>query len=382
MNHSDSDTEGNEILKYNLHCVTDNQDLSSAFKSLSRVLDITSLTNFEAFADDISNFREDTTKETLAVAMDPNFVPLNTKENIISSPFPNAQLSISKLNDVNKFKENDFILVLNNFKNDKNYLKIPQDDYKILIIKEIFIGLKTLNKFDFPYSNKSKYPDFETGEEFLKVMTLNPMEIPNYYLTMRMNANVINNMTLSNEKRCEKIIELNNLPLVIHWKDTLISDIHGYYNKKIIGTNSILVQVVPTKKGGIIYLLLGNHELSDIQSSYFYISKDDYDAFGVLSKAPSYDELYNDYISKGKSHVLFTDSLFDYVNGPLWTRIFAEGSEEEACNELEKVLKITNFKNIVILILIDIGLSHYIGNYFGYVEILNNKKEIWARYDN
>jgi len=155
--------------------------------------------------------------------MDPNFVPLNTKESIISSPFPNAQLSISKLNDVNKFKENDFILVLNNFKNDKNYLKIPQDDYKILIIKEIFIGLKALNKLDFPYSNKSKYPDFETGEEFLKVMTLNSMEIPNYYLTMRMKANVINNMTLSNEKRCEKIIELNNLPLVIHWKDTLIS---------------------------------------------------------------------------------------------------------------------------------------------------------------
>jgi len=32
------------------------------------------------------------------------------------------------------------------------------------------------------------------------------------------------------------------------------------------------------------------------------------------------------------------------------------------------------------LILIDVGLSKCIGNYYGYVEILNDKKEIWARY--
>jgi len=32
------------------------------------------------------------------------------------------------------------------------------------------------------------------------------------------------------------------------------------------------------------------------------------------------------------------------------------------------------------LIMMDIGLSRCLGNYFGYVEILNDKKEIWARY--
>jgi len=239
---SDSEVEGNAILKYNFHCVNDNRhlcsilsrDLSSAVNSLSKVLDITSPINFEAFVDDVSNYREDTSKETLAVAMDSNFVPLNTKENIVSSPYPNAQLLISRLNNVDNYKEKDFILVLNNFKSDKEYLKTPQDDYKTLIIKEIFIGLKALNKLDFPYTNKTKYPGFETGEEFLKLMTINPMEIPNYYLSMRMDAKIIDNMALNNERRCEKIIELNKLPSVIHWKDTLISKGNEHFPKKKI----------------------------------------------------------------------------------------------------------------------------------------------------
>jgi len=33
------------------------------------------------------------------------------------------------------------------------------------------------------------------------------------------------------------------------------------------------------------------------------------------------------------------------------------------------------------IILIDLGLSNCIGNYFGYLEILNDKKEIWTRYE-
>jgi len=32
------------------------------------------------------------------------------------------------------------------------------------------------------------------------------------------------------------------------------------------------------------------------------------------------------------------------------------------------------------LILIDIGMCKRIGNYVGYLEILNDKQEIWARY--
>jgi len=33
------------------------------------------------------------------------------------------------------------------------------------------------------------------------------------------------------------------------------------------------------------------------------------------------------------------------------------------------------------LILTDIALSSSTGNYFGYIEILNDKKQIWARYN-
>jgi len=32
------------------------------------------------------------------------------------------------------------------------------------------------------------------------------------------------------------------------------------------------------------------------------------------------------------------------------------------------------------LILIDVALSECLGDFFGYVEILNDKREIWARY--
>jgi len=34
------------------------------------------------------------------------------------------------------------------------------------------------------------------------------------------------------------------------------------------------------------------------------------------------------------------------------------------------------------LLIIDIGMSYCYGDYFGYVEILNDKNEVWFRYNN
>ncbi|OUM64873.1 hypothetical protein PIROE2DRAFT_31150, partial [Piromyces sp. E2] len=260
-----------------------------------------------------------------------------------------------------------------------------------------------------------------------------------------------------------------------------LGDIHGDYKKLVsilrhaklidqknnwIGYDSILVQVgdlmdrasdikkiwdlliklrkQATKKGGIVYLLLGNHELSNIQQSNFFISKKDVDSFGgisareeslsmdgkygpfvrgelnitmiiddtlyshaglrlnyaqmgideinnsvheVFTTSPSYDELYDNYYSQGISHPLYTHTVFDYNNGPLWNRFFSDEDEKTVCTELEEVLQVTNTKRMVIghtvqdfgeihtrcdnkLILIDLGLSRCISDTFGYLEIL------------
>ncbi|ORX80231.1 Metallo-dependent phosphatase [Anaeromyces robustus] len=318
-------------------------------------------------------------------------------------------------------------------------------------------------------------------------------------------------MSVYFEDKCIKYSAANKLPEAIQWKDTLISkgkeqfprkkykyrrivalgDIHGDYNKlesilrhaKLIdknndwiGTDSILVQIgdltdrgpnfkdvvelfikirkQAQKKGGIVYMLLGNHELYDMQAGYFMILKSDFDSFGgylerekaismegkygellrkemnltmvvddnlfvhsflnyrfakrglnelnkhvkdILSNVPSFDELLEDYYNQNKTHPIYTDPIFDMTNGPLWSREYIDIPEEEVCEELEKVLKIAKSKRMIIghtvqeygkiqtkcqdkLILIDLGLSTCLGNYFGYLEILNNKREIWARY--
>ncbi|ORX80241.1 Metallo-dependent phosphatase [Anaeromyces robustus] len=270
-----------------------------------------------------------------------------------------------------------------------------------------------------------------------------------------------------------------------------VGDIHGDYDRLVsilrhaklidrknnwIGTDSILVQIgdltdrgfdfkevidllmklreQARKRGGIVYMLLGNHEINDMQGSYYGIPKSDFDKFGgylerekalskegkygellrndmnvtmiiddnifvhaalkykyaqmgieeinkrakdILYNAPSFDVLLNDYYEKNMTHPLYADPIFDQNDGILWSRFYIDAPEEEICEDVEKVLKLTKAKRIIVghniqeygkintkcqdkLILIDIALSKYIGNYFGYVEILNNKKEIWARY--
>ncbi len=117
----------------------------------------------------------------------------------------------------------------------------------------------------------------------------------------------------------------------------------------------------------------------------------------LLTTVPSFDVILNDYYKHNKTHPLYADPMFDSTKGPFWNRYYTEVPEDEACEELEKVLKMTNTKRMTVghtvqdygrintkcqnkLILIDVGLSKCIGNYFGYVEILNDRKEIWTRY--
>lgn len=497
-----------KIFNYNFHCIKDNNDicsklhkkLNNAINSLSRILDETSKVNFEVFVDDVSKYRIDRTKDTLALVLDTNFAPLNPNNNNTISPYPNAKTLKRKLNN-KEIKDKDFILLLNNCKSNKKFLKNLRDDQSTLITVEIFEGLLNLNKLPYPYSGVTREVSFNLDSD----------EMANNLLNSRKDPESINSMSVYFEDKCIKYSAANKLPEAIQWKDTLISkgkeqfprkkykyrrivalgDIHGDYNKlesilrhaKLIdknndwiGTDSILVQIgdltdrgpnfkdvvelfikirkQAQKKGGIVYMLLGNHELYDMQAGYFMILKSDFDSFGgylerekaismegkygellrkemnltmvvddnlfvhsflnyrfakrglnelnkhvkdILSNVPSFDELLEDYYNQNKTHPIYTDPIFDMTNGPLWSREYIDIPEEEVCEELEKVLKIAKSKRMIIghtvqeygkiqtkcqdkLILIDLGLSTCLGNYFGYLEILNNKREIWARY--
>jgi len=330
-------------------------------------------------------------------------------------------------------------------------------------------------------------------------------------LIKRKNETDIIETGVANQEEYQNFLKAYKIPQVIHWKDKLISkgkehfpldkyeykrivaigDIHGDYEKlrsilrhaklidkndNWIGTDSILVQTgdladiasdfkkvidlfikirnQAKEKGGIVYMMLGNHELNNLQGSYMSTTKNDFDSFGgymarekalsmegeygelfrkemnitmnidgnlflhgglpyefakmgideinnhaheIFSTAPSFDELLDDYYNQNKTHPLYTDPLFDQINGPLWTRYFIVFPDDVVCEELNKVLEVTKAKRMILghniqeygkittkcdnkLIFIDIALSDAIGNYFGYLEILNDKKEIWTRY--
>ncbi|ORX79671.1 Metallo-dependent phosphatase [Anaeromyces robustus] len=334
----------------------------------------------------------------------------------------------------------------------------------------------------------------------------------NTLLNLRKDPYTIEYLATQNDYKYQKVIEDYKLSDVIKWKDTIvregseyftkskykykriiaIGDIHGDYeklknvlrhaklidkNNKWIATDTALVQVgdltdrgagfkkimellkklrdEAKKKKSAVFMLLGNHELFDMQAGYFVLQKSDFDAFGgylereralsmddmygqllrkemnvtmliddnlfvhaglrykyakkgidelnkrahdILTNVPSFDELLDDYYNKDKTHPLYSDYVFDMIDGPLWTDFFSSAPSDEVCEELEKVLKVTKAKRMIVghtiqdygrirtnchkkLIFIDIALSNCIGDYFGYLEILNDKKQIWTRYE-
>jgi len=169
-----------------------------------------------------------------------------------------------------------------------------------------------------------KYEGYGTSKEFheMEALFMNPIEAVKYNFALRNDTEALKRVAEKNDIKCEKIVELNKLPTIIHWKDTLIKkgkehfsenqykykrvvavgDIHGDYEKLIkvlrhaklinrkndwIATNTILIQIgdlidddshtkeifdlfikikeQATKKGSIVYILIGNHELNNLQ---------------------------------------------------------------------------------------------------------------------
>jgi len=193
------------------------------------------------------------------------------------------------------------------------------------------------------------------------------------------------------------------------------------------------------KVGGDVYMLLGNHEVMNLQEDYRYVTRGDVMSFGGLytrkrefALAGKYGKLLREDMN---TTMIVDDTLFvhaglnsayakagiDQINnyvhyilqnypaeqlfyatvfgndGPFWTRLMALGEEEYTCEELDSVLEILEVKRMVVghtvqengrintrckgkLIMIDVGLSEFYGGNFAYLEFLNEKNQIWAVY--
>jgi len=117
----------------------------------------------------------------------------------------------------------------------------------------------------------------------------------------------------------------------------------------------------------------------------------------ILTNAPTLDELYEIGMKNG-THPLYIDPILSN-KGPLFDRAFADEDDSVLCPKIEKTLQITNTKRMIVghntqdygeiktrcndkIIYIDIGLSSFYGDFFGYLEILNDKNQICAIYNN
>lgn len=193
------------------------------------------------------------------------------------------------------------------------------------------------------------------------------------------------------------------------------------------------------KHGCILYLLLGNHELMNLQEDYRYVTRGDVISFGGMAnrrKEFSLDGKYGKLLrSEMNATMIIDDTLFvhaglttvfakygvdqmnDHIhyilktypadqlfyapifsnNGPFWTRFLSMGQEVAVCEELNMVLEMMNVKRMVVghtvqenrkintrcgnkFLLIDVGMSEFYGGAFAYLEFLNDKNEIWAVY--
>jgi len=473
----------NQNFRYNFFCEendsscdTINNGLYNAVTSISSLLSLASPVEFDAVVDDITKYKKDATKDTLAAVFDANFISTT---------------------NYNSYKKRDteydkaFVMVLNNLNEADGMTEVDYENWAII---EIMKKLEALKRLDFPYK---KFTENVPGANFNLLVK---------------NETVLYEKCAINDQNC-KNNDLNDLNTIIHWRNTLISkgdpaetadypyrrvvavgDIHGDYAKLVkilrhaklinnknewIGYDTMLVQTgdlidrgsdilkilelvqdireQAKVKGGVVHLLYGNHEIFNFQRNYQYTSTSDFIASGgiqnreeafslngkfgnllrkelnitmvlndslfvhagllpqyaelgidymnnraheILTSAPSLDELYEMKL-RNEIHPIFNDPLFDAgkYDGPLMTRMYTYLPEAQACQQLERTLELTNAKRMIVghtiqeygqihtrcdnkFILIDLGMSHCYGDYFGYLEILNDKNEVWAIYDN
>jgi hypothetical protein len=209
-------------LKYNFHCVEDNnkvcrfleKELFEAANAISKIIDLETPVKFEAFVDDLSKYRINDTKEVRAVVLDKEFVPLSNKDTNIVSPYPNSKIITENVSNEN---ENNFYLVLNNFKSEENYLDYLRKDFDSSMAMEIFEELKVLELLGYPYVGASVI----IGEE---------MAVENYMPKRKDQEKMDATATYATEN-CKDLVKGELAHTLVHWEDTLISK--ESINKKV-----------------------------------------------------------------------------------------------------------------------------------------------------
>jgi len=415
------------------------------------------------------------------------------------SPYPGSEKIMNEISS--DIENNDFILVLNNFKGDKKGKKSSTPEYQNTFMKVILDSLSFINRLEDPYKKKEKKKS-ESQLIFDNNDVVGTLE-------NRLNETALNEYLFNNTDTFCANKRLNKLSTVFCWKNRLISkgnpaetakypykrvvavgDIHGDYNKlvkilrhaklinrhnKWIARNTIFIQVgdlidrgddimkildllfklrdQAQSKKSVVYLLYGNHEIDNFKGNYYHTSLGDMNSFhglanreeafsvngkygkvlrkemnvtmvfndsvfvhsgltpefaelgienmnkhvqDILSNVPSFDEIL-EMSKKNITHPLYTEPILD-EEGPLDSRSFVAENESTLCPKIEKTLEITNTKRMIVghnaidygeiitrcdnkVIFIDIGLSSCYGDYFGYLEFLNDKNEVWAIYN-
>lgn len=144
--------------------------------------------------------------------------------------------------------------------------------------------------------------------------------------------------------------------------------------------------------GGTVINLMGNHEVLNIDRDFRYVTPTDYKQYGTaISRVKAWDPqgwlgrrvrqfhavakvddvifvhagLLPQFLANGRGLDDINRDMWDAVNvkpharnlvsaaivgkdGPVWTRLFAESENDEACATVQEVLRLTNTKRVVV----------------------------------
>jgi len=411
-------TSNNKKINYNFYCLKDYNNICEQTKSeIDYIVSVVSsldipLLNVDIIVDDFTKFKFKNDFNTTVIALNSNYEPLDKVIKERFDIYPNSKSIEKKIYKKQKKEKNDFIIIFNNLKNmDTNFMMSP---YEYKILKEFS---QCLN---------------------VKIDMTNDIEILNMYIESFMQKLEFDESEYhrNNTLICKGDKTMKKLSKKDYKRIIAVGDIHGDYqklvdilyhaklinkNKDWIGKDSILVQIgdlvdrgrdsknildlmIKLKnqakiKGGVVNIILGNHELRNIQGFLDYTTISDIMEYGnienrkkkfalnhkfgnlirkemdtikiidniifvhagltkefaalgieninnkireVLIDAPYKFEVNN------RTHEIFVNPLF-LENGPLYTRYLTHNeNEEEVCKELSEVFKLTNATKMVV----------------------------------
>jgi len=410
----------NNTLTYNFYCLKDYKiscdislyNLNNAVSLLLKSFKTFPTIEFDVIVDDFSKLKSKTKFNDVYITLNKDYQPLNESLKESIKVYPNYKALNEKIyTKINKEgKQPDFIVVLDNFKNNKEFLSKMNFEHQMMIIKGIIDGLTIPEK-----------PMLQALVE----KTMNDA----YAGLANENSYFNNTLLFKNENSLKKKDRKYN-------RIVAVGDIHGDYNQFIkilkhaklidknknwIGKNSILVQMgdlvdrgVDSKKvldlmiklkkqskqngHGKVYSILGNHELNRLSGIFTFSLINDMMSFGSIEqhrKAFALHTKYGNFLRKEMEPVVIVDDILfthaglisEYAdlgisqlnkkihdilidapynitsesthplltdpmiinNGPMWTRFFSLKEEnQDVCEELSKVLKTTKTTRMVI----------------------------------